>query len=347
MIKGIQINELINKILVDAKSKKDFVVPARNITLEENGVIDWGLDNAPTTPLAMNQLSTYLGIPSRFIDRLRTDDPELIRINVNRLLATKTEDKRMIRTLHGNARAFLSDGYRRLDYEDVAERALPMIQRAGYSVASATITESKLYVHVVSPRTEGEIRKGDAVRFGWLLSSSEVGLGALNLQLWMERLACLNGMVIPEFSKRRAHIGGRTEAGDSYLVAASTQTQRASDDALWSAVQDHINEFSSVSGIKRVMDRLKEQTDAPVSGDPTAVVEALANKFVLKEEETKSILYAFLENNDRTRFGLANAITQLANDHVDYDRAVDLERIGGELLMTNARDWKSIGMAVA
>jgi hypothetical protein len=39
--------------------------------------------------------------------------------------------------------------------------------------------------------------------------------------------------------------------------------------------------------------------------------------------------------------------TQLANGMADYDRAVELERIGGELLMTGARDWKAIGSAVA
>lgn len=347
MIQGIKLSDLVSRILVDAKEKKDFIVPATGISLMENGALDWRGNTMPMTPHAESQLHTYLGIPSRFVDRLHKDAPDLITYSVNRLLETKTDDTRMIRTLHGKARAFMSDQYRRLDHEDVAERVLPMVIDAGYEVRSANITESKLYIHVVSPKTEGELRVNDAVRFGWIISNSEVGQGSLNLQLFIDRLRCTNGMVLPEFSKRRAHIGGRSEAGDSYLVKASNETTKAADDALWFGVRDHIREFSTTDGIKKVMDRLKEQADAPVGGDPTAVVQALSNKFLLKEEESKSVLYSFLEEGDRTRWGLANAITQIANDHTDYDRAVELEKIGGDLLMSTGADWKNIAMAVA
>lgn len=348
MVPGIQINDLVQRLLADAKSKKDYIVPATGVVLQDGERLSWGTESAPMTNHAMNQLSTYLGIPSRFVDRLRTDAPDLITANVNRLLQTKKDDKRMIRTLHGKARSWQSDQYRRLDHEDVAEKVLPMIQAAGYQITSANVTDSRLYIHTVSPRTEGEIRLNDPVRFGWIIGNSEIGLGSFYLQAFIDRLRCTNGMILPEFSKKRAHIGGRSDVmGDSYIVNVSSETQKAADNALWSGVQDHIREFSTPAGIARVMDRLKEQADAPVAGDPTAVIEALANKFVLREDESKSVLYSFLEQGDRTRWGLSNAITQLANGMADYDRAVELERIGGELLMTGTRDWKAIGSAVA
>jgi hypothetical protein len=59
------------------------------------------------------------------------------------------------------------------------------------------------------------------------------------------------------------------------------------------------------------------------------------------------VLYAYLEGGDRTRFGLANAVTSLANAHTDYDRGVELEKIGGEVLMTNAAEWKAISTVQA
>ncbi len=353
MVPGIQIDTLIQRILADAKSKADYIVPATGVELMDGERLVWGSDKTtvydqPMTPHAMSQLTTYLGVPSRFIDRLRVDDPKLICINVNRLLQTKKDDRRMIRTLNGKARAWMSDQFRRgLDYVDVAERILPMIRDYGYQVVSANITETKLYIHVVSPKSEGEIRVNDPVRFGWLISDSEVGMGTLNLQLFLDRLRCTNGMTLPEFSKKRAHIGGRATAGDDYLVQASDETIKAADDALWLGVRDHIREFSTTSGLARVMATLKERTDAPVQGDPQSVVETLANKFLLNEAEQKSVLYSFLEEGDRTRWGLANAVTQLANNMADYDRAVELEKIGGDLMMVNATDWNRISKAVA
>lgn len=351
MIKGIPTSDLVRRVIDDAKSKKDYIVPANSVEVMDGERLTWGSDatkvyEEPMTPLASGQLMTYLGVPSRFVDRLRTDAPDLISINANRLLQTKKyTDKRMLRTMRGEVRAWLSDGFHRLDYIDVIKRILPMIDEAGYDITSANVTDNKLYVHVVSPRAEGEIRLNDPVRFGWIVSDSEVGLGKLSIQLFVDRLRCLNGMVIPEFSKKRAHIGGRVEASDDYLVAVSSETTKAADDALWFGIRDHIKEFSTTSGIKRVMDRLKEQTEAKVEGDPKAVCETLANKFLLNEEETMSVLYNFLEGGDRTKWGLANAVTALANTHDNYDRGVEYEKIGGDLLMLSGAEWGAIGKA--
>ena len=349
MLQGISIDTLVRQILTDAEHKQDFITPTKVLEFSDGEGLAWEPGQAPLslTSHAMDQVLTYTGIPARFVDRLRADAPDLITLNVNRLLSTKGDDRRMLRTLNGKVRAFLSDRYRPLDYVDVAERLLPMIREAGYQVVSAKITETRLYIHVISPRTEGELRVGDPVRFGWVISDSEVGMGTLSIQLFMDRLACTNGMIIPEFSKKKAHLGGRAEMSTDYLVSVSNETTKAADDALWFGVRDHIREFSTPTGIRRVMDRLKEQTEAKVEGDPTAVVQAVANKFLLREEESKSVLYSFLEKGDRSMWGLSNAVTQLANDHTDYDRGVEFEKIGGELLMLTGAARTQITKAVA
>ena len=346
----MKINELASRIVADAENKRDFIVPAVSVHMLADECLSWsGADDThmPMNGHAKTQLAEYLKIPTRFMDRLRVDAPELIQINVNRLLETKTDDRRMVRTLHGNVRAWLSDSYRRLDNEDVAERVFPMIAEGGFVVRSSQVTETKLYMHAISPKLEGEMRVGDPVRFGWVISNSEVGNGTLAFQLFMERLRCTNGMVIPEFSKRRAHLGSRSQADSGYLARLSDATYKAQDDALWMGIRDHVKEFSTQDGIKRVMDSMRERGENPVTGDPTAVVEQLANKFLLKEEEKKSVLYAFLENNDRTRWGLANSVTQLANAEENYDRAVEQESIGGAIMALGASEWSAIKGAVA
>jgi hypothetical protein len=359
MVPGTPIPDFMRGIIRDAQDKRDYVVPAQYVTVIDpdlNVSWDGGHTQAKFNKHAEGQLMTYLGIPQRFVERLREDAPDLIQINANRLLENKGADGRMIRELRGTVRAWLSSQYRRLDNEDVAERVMPMLEDNHYILRSASVTDTHLYLHAVSPHAEGEVRVGDPVRFGWIISNSEVGSGSLSIQLFVERLRCLNGMVLPEFSKRRAHIGGRSLAAvgvDSYLVAPSTETQRASDEALWGGVRDHIAEFMRPGGTQRVLARMQESAELPITGDPAAVVAQLSNTFNLREHESRSILYSYLEGGDHTRWGLSNSVTQVANTiggdgAADYDRAVELERIGGELLLLGAsREWKAIAEATA
>jgi hypothetical protein len=39
---------------------------------------------------------------------------------------------------------------------------------------------------------------------------------------------------------------------------------------------------------------------------------------------------------------LANAVTQLANDVEDYDRCVEIQRIGGKIIDLTPKEWSAI-----
>ena len=47
----------------------------------------------------------------------------------------------------------------------------------------------------------------------------------------------------------------------------------------------------------------------------------------------------------KPRWDLANAVTQLANTHSNYDRAVEMEKRGGDLMAMTGKDWSSIATA--
>ena len=76
--------------------------------------------------------------PTDFYDRLRVGavdlrdpyDPShsLFETTVNALLqARPLDERRLVRTLDSNARAFLSDRYRPLDHHEILERVLPAL----------------------------------------------------------------------------------------------------------------------------------------------------------------------------------------------------------------------------
>ena len=70
-------------------------------------------DDYKITPLdirqtAHRQLGTYLGIPQKYYELMRTDAPELLAYNANYWFSQKNE-LRTLRTMDGCARAFLSN----------------------------------------------------------------------------------------------------------------------------------------------------------------------------------------------------------------------------------------------
>lgn len=356
MVPGIAIPTLIQQVLEDARDKRDMVMPSHMLKMSDSGHLqikgfsmpgNERTDTFKMTEHAQSQMFTYLGIPAKYVEQLRKESPELLAHNVNSLLVNdvRKEDRRMVRMLPRlGVRGFMSDAYRRLDHEDVAENLLPIIQENGFEVRSAQITDSRLYIQAVSPRLEGEIKVGHPVRLGWTISNSEVGLGGLNVDPFVEVLRCTNGMILTEYGKRTAHRGGRQEFGVDYSILTS-ETRAANDKALWLTLRDHVRSITTPEGMHKIMDAMRKRADHEVSGDPQGVVEVLSNKFNLREDEKSSILYSFLEEKDRSRWGLVNAVTQVANSMHDYDRAVELERVGGRLLFADAATWRQVSEA--
>jgi hypothetical protein len=65
---------------------------------------------------------------------------------------------------------------------------------------------------------------------------------------------------------------------------------------------------------------------------PSEIVEVVARRFGLTEVEQDGVLHQLALGADWTLYGVVNAVTRIAEDSATYDRAVELERIGGEVL---------------
>jgi hypothetical protein len=67
--------------------------------------------------------------------------------------------------------------------------------------------------------------------------------------------------------------------------------------------------------------------------NPAEIVQAVAVRFGMTQGESDGVLTHWFNGGDgMDRFGLANAITRAAQDAPDYDRATELEQIGGDFL---------------
>jgi len=350
MQRGLSLLELADRVRKAELAKHDYVAPSRALEMDPNLRLRIGdVPSEPLAPampvrdLAHGQLASWAKIPKAYYDRMRTEAPDLLAANVNTWLQ-RSEDKRLVRTLDGHVRAFLSDRYRPIDNYEVLEAALPvMLEHLEMQVLSAQITERRLYVQAVTPRVEDEVRPGDVVQAGLLLSNSEVGCGSVRVEPMIYRLVCSNGMITGE-ALRKYHVGRRLggDGAEPYHFYKD-DTRQADDRAFALKVRDTVAAALDDDLFREHVALLRESTQRalPARRTPDAVRE-VTRRFGLSQDEGESVLARLIESGDLTQYGVANAVTSLANDVGDYDRAIELERLGAQVVALDGASWAEL-----
>ena len=335
-------------------TKQDLVVPSSLLQCrtEEGGELKMIVDVKRgeggvygVTNLARRQLAEKLKIPFAYFERMRTEQPGLLDRNVNTWLQNDNEP-RMIRTLDGQVRAVLSDRYRRLDNFDLAENVLPILQRLdGARFESVELTETKMYLKVVTPRVEFEIAPGDVVQAGIVITNSEVGHGTLSVQPLVYRLICRNGLIASDRSLRKTHVGRTVLSEQEAVTVFRDDTLAADDKAFFLKVRDVVEAAVSEATFHQVARKMQKTLDIKLTGDPVKAVEVLANRYTLNETERAGVLRHLIVEGDLSAYGLVNAVTHYSHDVEDYDRATEFEALGGRLIDLSSSDWEEVAEA--
>lgn len=342
---GLSISELAAKIEGNKALKQDFIADTSKTTMQvqsDKTVVLELPDNSgsfPVLALAHDQIGARTGIPAKYYDRMRDEAPDLLATNVNAWFR-KFPEKRMIRTLGGDARAFLSNRYNRIENEEIAEVVLPILAEIpDIRIVSSEITDRRMYIQALSPRIVGEVRKGDVVQCGVVISNSEVGQGAVAISPLVYRLVCLNGMIANDGRLRANHVGGRIEETEALYA---DDTRKADDRAILLKVRDHVRNAVDAVAFARRVEAMSELTSVRVSGSPEKAIEVLAKKIGATDGERSGMLRALIEGGDLSAWGLLNAVTAQAHDAQTYDRSVDFERMGGSLLELPRSEWRQV-----
>ena len=353
MKSGLTLPDLSAAILAQTNSKKDFVADTRKLTFNDDVSIGFevggGSRRFAVTDLCLEQIGQRVGIPAKYIDRMRTEAPGLLAKNVNHWFASNPE-KRMLRTFDNGekvARAFLSDKYRPLDNFDLAKSVLPKLSKAGCEVLSAQITEKRLYIQASTPKIQATLENphqvGDVVQAGIVISNSEVGCGAVKVEPMIYRLVCKNGL-ISTGGLKKYHIGrageGNISGGDDTFEMLSDATRKLDDKAFWAKVCDVVDFSLNQIKFDATIQKLNDATRGEL-GKPTEIVEVTVDKFGLSEGEGENILEHLTRGGDLSKFGLVQAVTRSAEDCESYDRAIELERIGGFVLELPNSTWNN------
>lgn len=362
---GRTLQDLAGEVLRQKASRRDFVADTRRMKFAvggENG-------NTPTllledgnfglafhlTEMCHEQLAEKLQIPRKYYERMMSKDPELLAHNVNTWFQ-KEPGQQMVRTLDGKARAFLSDKFRPLDNHELLEAILPSIGGHKWDIKSCELTDKRLYLKAVSQDIRAEIAQDHVnvvthgrthiIHPGFTISNSEIGHGAIRIEPTCHWEHCLNLCTLDGAGLRKYHMG-RAGAGadlDNAVEYFRDETRQADDKALWMKVKDVVDAAISEDSFLKMVDTFNRAKEMKIDRDPVKVVEEVGKKYLLTKDESSSVLLHLVRDGDLSAYGLSAAITRASQDVPSYDRATELERIGGRVVELPQTDWANLAV---
>jgi len=310
------------KAVADEKSGVRLVVPEYG----DFQLTDW----------AHGQLADKLGIPRRYYERMRNSGKsQLLADNVNAWLEGK--ERRLIRILDGKVRAILSDRYRIIDNYDLVFLALDEFKKKEtVEIYRIDLTETMLYLKAIDRTLTASIREEDIVYGGLILRNSEVGASALKVEPFILRKVCSNGLIL-QHSLKKIHLGRQTlQVG---YIDWSDETRELEDRALWSKVRDIIRATFDKQVFDGWVKRLRESVWIGIE-KPIKAVNNIVKHLGLTEEQKSQLLMHFSEH---TKYGLINAVTNLASQTKNVDEQIRLEEFAGTLLESPLKDFEFSG----
>ncbi len=186
---------------------------------------------------------------------------------------------------------------------------------------------------------------GDVVEAGIIISNSEIGMGSFVVRQFINRLVCTNGMVLPDYAggMSRRHVGQRHDVG---TVRLQRDTIVAQQRALGKTLRDNVLDCVNQERFQAVISKYNESAeDMAGEREPEDTMQSLGKKFGLTDDEVKRATRSLISDSDYSRWGFANAVTGLAHRETNYDRATQLQELGGNVIQLSPREWHRVALA--
>jgi len=331
---------ILERIERDNGLLTDFVLPlnvSSPLTFEANGSIKMNFNDQQYSlhHNALMQLAEKFGVPQRYLKELASTDwgrklaQQVLTDHKNNIARQRV----LIRTVGDQARAVLSDKYRRLNSDKIYTSFIEESRNAGAQLYEAEHTDTKSYISTIIPQVfEIPTENNGLVHsvFGARIANSDYGDGALEVRAFQMNCVCLNGMV-SESQLKQIHLGKRLPDNVSF----SDNTYRLDTAAMASAVGDIMKNVLSVERIKESAAAIKAASGELIDLDTE--IKKLPRMGMLKSEVEQ--VEKRLMNSDEaqgitgkpTRWKLSQAITSVSNE-IGERRRQELNELAGQLI---------------
>lgn len=362
---GRTLAELAAEIERQAQTKHDYIADTRRMHIvptegtNEVALELEGVGKYPINDIAHGQIAEHAGIPKQYYERMRSEAPALLSNNIETWF-NRYPAERMVRTLDARNRAFLSNSFRPLDNFDFANVILEAAANRRLDIISCEVTERRLYIKAVD-KSEVQVPVGykmgdgshkifDVCAPAFIASNSEVGYGRLVLETGVYTKACTNLAWFADGGMKRTHLGSRHKIVEATGVEnidhlLRDETRAKSDEALWMQLRDVLGAAFDPKRIEARTTKLAEAAEQKITGNPAKVIEVATKQLGLTEAEGGSVLRHLIEGGSLSQYGLHAAVTRSAQDVQDYDRATELEYIGGRIIELPRAEWQRLAEA--
>lgn len=300
-------------------------------------------------------------IPKRFFDEMLHGHGHHLAALLNGL-HTDSPSKRLVRCLDGKVRAWLSDSYLILDNYDMAYCCMEEAQRKSAQVIEASLTDKAMRVKfttqqvwdaidikqrsapqgdwyagaignkdlqgktVLGARISGELPGGPGtVHPVVTVSNSETGHGGFHVRIGILMGICFNVATLEDVVTK-IHLGERMEEG---IYTAETRAAEAK--AIMLKARDAIRAAFEPAKFREMVARAKSAQEDKIE-KPISAVDLVVEAGQFNNEHKEALLSYFMQDYDQTRFGLAQAVSRLAQDIEDGDDAAEMERFAGKII---------------
>lgn len=267
MKQGISLDEVRETVQHVAANREDYLAESACLKYhEEEGLQAPNGELFPLTALAEEQLVARFGVPRHYYYRMASKAPRLLAENLQHWM-NKEPKRLLLRAVNGHIRAVLSDQFRRLDNDKMLDAVLPAIETVGTDVLSAELTDTRLYLKCVQHGAIELVRADDTLYLGACISNSEVGLGYLQIETFLCRAACTNGMILGKhalMSVRQRHRGNRLDALEivpGFGRAVASAEDQIVDDAFWQEAREAAASAFDHGRFERLVADVRETTE--------------------------------------------------------------------------------------
>lgn len=327
------------------QSKQDYLTMTPRLEpyeTEDSFNIKSEVFNNSVSPYAQHQIASLYNIPTKYWDQMQTV-PNLRAVNA-KMWFDHAPKPRMVRILDQNIRAMVSDKFKPFDNFMVLNAVLPTLaeHRNDLIIQAKVLTERRMYIQVRFPSVEAEIKDGDNVQAGFIITNSEIGAGSLDIRQSIWRLVCSNGLIRESIFKKY-HVGRSIGNNDEDYDIYKEDTIIHEMNAVKGKIRDIVRYSLENDNFEHSVNDLRLAANRPIDN----VIESTKNitkRFNIPEKYTDAINDQIYKNGNKNQWGMANAITALAHLVDNPDAAYDFELTGNEVVKLNDHQWsKAIG----
>lgn len=343
--RAVNIQDALAHIEKQGQMLNDFLVPTNKLMFGNpypgEGLPRMGFAEQAVTlhDNAISQLAGRFGINGRDLKNEYHGSGWQRQVFVDRLqaYADKSPKKNfLIRAVDDQARAVLSDKYKRMNTAAIFLAFLQAAVQAGAKLVDAANGDLRDFLEVIHPEVvEIPTEKNGTIYtvFGAQIRNSDFGAAPLDLRIYQMNVVCLNGMTSTKMIHER-HLGSKLESGNGVTFSQETVNAETKSRAL--QVRDIMKSVYSPEHLTAQRTRIEKAADIEL--DFQQEVKALPKAGML-EYEIESLEKAFFESDPEnglqgknTLWKFAQGITHVANTVENVERKRDLQDIASKMM---------------